>query len=89
MEVPESKVGRELRRNRARRADVIAALAKLLEDNGKSKRQSASQLAAQLIHAIYLSACREWLESPSPDPKDGLKRFDALLGLAAAGFERP
>ena len=85
MEVPESEVGRELNRNRARRANVIAALAKLME-NGKLKGKDA-RLAAQLVHAIYLSASREWLESPAPDPKEGLRRFDALLGLAAAGFD--
>lgn len=87
MEVPEREVGRELRRNRARRSEIIASLTKLIENDRKPKRQG-SVLAAQLVHAIYLSASREWLESPSPDPKDGLKRFDALLNLAAAGFDR-
>jgi AcrR family transcriptional regulator len=81
MEVSDSEVGRELRRNRARRASVIAALARLLEANTKEER-----VAAQLVHAIYLSACREWLEAPAPDPKEGLKRLDSLIRLAAAGF---
>jgi len=88
MEVPESEVGRELRRNRARRTEVIAALTRLLAQGGKRKREGSARLAAQLVHAIYLSACREWLESPSPDPKEGLKRFGALLSLAASGFDR-
>lgn len=88
MEVSESEVGRELRRNRARRAEVLAALTKLFENERRDKRYPSPKLAAQLVHAIYLSACREWLESPSPDPKDGLKRFDSLLCLAAAGFDR-
>jgi AcrR family transcriptional regulator len=86
MEVSENEVGPELQRNRSRRANVIAALAKLLESGSNKKAQSA-RLAAQLVHAIYLSACREWLEASAPDPKEGLKRFDALLGLAAEGFD--
>jgi AcrR family transcriptional regulator len=84
MEVADSEVGRELRRNRARRASVIAALTRLLEANMKDER--SARPAAQLVHAIYLSACREWLEQPAPDPKEGLKRLDSLLRLAAAGF---
>jgi hypothetical protein len=44
-------------------------------------------LAAELVHAIYLSASREWLEASAPDPRVGLRRFDALLTLAAKGFD--
>ena len=84
MEVPEDEVGRELRQNRARRARVIAALADLLDANKRGGRPS--RLAAPLVHAIYLSACREWLEAPTPDPKEGLKRLESLLRLAATGF---
>ncbi|MDF2116585.1 TetR/AcrR family transcriptional regulator [Roseiarcaceae bacterium H3SJ34-1] len=84
MEVPDDEVGRELTRNRSRRARVIAALAKLLDANKQGC--SPDRHAAQLVHAIYLSACREWLEAPAPDPKEGLKRLDNLLRLAAAGF---
>jgi len=86
MEVSENEVGPELQRNRSRRANVIAALAKLLE-SGSNKRGQGARLAAQLVHAIYLSACREWLEASAPDPKEGLKRFDALVSLAAEGFD--
>lgn len=85
MAANEADVGPEARRNRARRKELIAALAALI-DPRDGKRASA-RLAAELVHAIYLSACREWLESTTPDPREGLKRFDALLRLAAAGFE--
>jgi AcrR family transcriptional regulator len=89
MEVSDCEVGRELRRNRARRSEVIASLTKIFEEawSGQRQKSSASKLAAQLVHAIYLSASREWLESPSPDPKEGMKRFESLLTLAASGFD--
>ncbi len=45
------------------------------------------KLAAKLVHAIYLSACREWLETPAPDPRVGISRLAALLKLAAVGFD--
>jgi hypothetical protein len=54
---------------------------------GTTRKKEAAQLAAELVHAIYLSASREWLESSAPDPRVGLRRFDALLSLAAKGFD--
>lgn len=88
MEVNPADVGPEARRNRARRAELIDAIAKLFMDRGPSatRKKAAAQLAAELVHAIYLSASREWLESSTPDPRLGLRRFDALLSLAAKGF---
>jgi AcrR family transcriptional regulator len=89
MEVDPSAVGPEARRNRARRAELVDAIAKLFIDHGPSatRKQEAAQTAAKLVHAIYLSASREWLESSAPDPRVGLRRLDALLKLAAKGFD--
>jgi AcrR family transcriptional regulator len=89
MEVNPADVGPEARRNRARRAELIGAIAKLFMDRGPGamQKKAAAQLAAELVHAIYLSASREWLESNAPDPRLGLRRFDALLSLAAKGFD--
>jgi AcrR family transcriptional regulator len=89
MEVNPAEVGVEARRNRSRRGELIAAIAKLFMDRGPgtARKTEAAQLAAELVHAIYLSASREWLESSAPDPRVGLRRFDALLNLAAKGFD--
>ena len=89
MEVDPSAVGPEARRNRARRAELVGAVAKLFTNNGPTatRTKRAAHLAAELVHAIYLSASREWLESNAPDPRVGLRRLDALLKLAAKGFD--
>ncbi len=89
MEVNPSEVGPEAQRNRARRAELIGAIANLFMEHGPSARRkkTAAHLAAELVHAIYLSASREWLESNAPDPRVGLRRFDTLLKLAAMGFD--
>jgi AcrR family transcriptional regulator len=89
MEVNPAEVGPEARRNRARRVELIDAIAKLFMDRGPvtTRKTEAAQLAAELVHGIYLSASREWLESSAPDPRVGLRRFDALLSLAAKGFD--
>ena len=85
MEVNPSAVGPEARRNRARRGELVGALAKLFMEHGPNatRKEAAALVAAELVHAIYLSASREWLESSAPDPRVGLRRFDALLSLAA------
>ena len=64
MEVDPSAVGPEARRNRARRAELVGVIAKLFVDHVPSaiRKQGTAQMAAELVHAIYLSASREWLE---------------------------
>ena len=75
--------------NRARRTELIGAVAKLFMEHGPgaTRTKEAAQLAAELVHAIYLSASREWLESSAPDPRIGMRRFDALLKSAERGFD--
>jgi hypothetical protein len=84
-----SEVGPEARRNRARRAELLADLQDIFERApGQGQDSAPPKLVAELVHAIYLSANRQWLESATLDPVAGLKRLDELLRLAAGGFER-
>lgn len=84
-----SEVGPEARRNRARRAELLADLQDIFERAaGQGRRPAPPKLLAELVHAVYLSANRQWLESSTLDPVAGLKRLDGLLRLAAGGFER-
>lgn len=88
MGAADEQVGPEARRHRERRDEVVAELRKLISANTRTPGRSASnvQLTAELVHAIYLSASREWLELTDLDPKLGLRRFSELLDLAATGF---
>jgi AcrR family transcriptional regulator len=88
MAVKNSEVGPEARRNRERRKEVISDLMGIIEANSEPRSSSASlELSANFVHAIYLSACREWLESTAPDARVGLEDFDSLLKIAMLGLD--
>jgi hypothetical protein len=60
----------------------------IIEAEREPRSSSPSlELAANFVHAIYLSACREWLESTAPDARVGLEDFDSLLKIAMLGLE--
>ena len=82
-------VGPEARRHRERRDKVVAELRKLIAEHVRTSHpiNSNVQLTADLIHAVYLSTSREWLEHEVLDPRKGLRRFSQLLDLAAMGFK--
>ena len=85
-----SEVGPEARRNRARRGEVIAELERMFEQAPRKARLAASpKQCAELVHIIYLTAHRIWLESGTLDPAAGLKTLEQHLRLAATGFDRP
>ncbi|MBV8538240.1 MAG: hypothetical protein JO128_21765, partial [Alphaproteobacteria bacterium] len=86
-----SEVGPEARRNRARRGEVIAELQQMFEEApGRARRGSAAaKQCAELVHMIYLTAHRVWLESAALDAAAGLKTLDGLLRVAANGFDPP
>jgi len=89
MGVRPSEVGPEARRNRARRGEVISELQRLFDQAGKVPRGAAAKQCAELVHIIYLTANRIWLESATLDPAAGLKTLDSLLRVAANGFDPP
>ena len=88
MGVKPEDVGPEARRHRARRIDLVSELRTIVADeiarNGDASAQA--QLIADLIHSIYLSASRQWLEASELDASKGLHQFAKLLDLAARGF---
>ena len=89
MGVRPSEVGPEARRNRARRAELIAELQRMFEQvPGRARRGTEAREFAALVHAIYLTANCIWLESPTLDPAAGLRTLDQHLRLAARGFDR-
>ena len=90
MGVRPSEVGPEARRNRARRAELLAELQRIFEQvRGRGRRVASPKLLAELVHVIYLTANRLWLESPTLDPAAGLKTLESLLRVAANGFDPP
>jgi AcrR family transcriptional regulator len=90
MAVKNAEVGPEARRNRDRRKEVIRDLIKIIKAEREPGSSSPSpELAAKFVHAIYLSACREWLESTKPDARRGLEELDSLLKVAMLGLDSP
>jgi AcrR family transcriptional regulator len=88
MAVKNAEVGPEARRNRDRRKEVISDLIKIVKAEREPRSSSPPlELAANFVHAIYLSACREWLESTAPDARAGLESLDSLLKIAMSGLD--
>ena len=89
MAVKPEDVEVEARRHLERRFEVRAELAKIIAAHSSSRatRSARPELIAKLIHALYLSANREWLETEELNAASGLRRFAELLDLAAAGFQ--
>jgi len=82
--------GPESKHQRNRRAQIVEALSDLLQEEYKSRSCDLNPgLAADLIHSIYLSASREWLESEIINETEGVERLRKLLELAADGFAPP
>jgi len=88
MATDEAEIGPEAQRNRARRLELITALTALIDRQKAALDGFSAALVAELVHAIYLSTARAWLETDQPDPKDGLKRLAGLMEMAASGFAR-
>jgi len=88
MGVRPEDVGPEARRHRARRIELVSELRTIVaNDLAHCKDTDAqAQLIADLIHAIYLSASRQWLEANELDAVKGVNQFARLLDLAARGF---
>ncbi|HTY66362.1 MAG TPA: TetR/AcrR family transcriptional regulator [Alphaproteobacteria bacterium] len=89
MGVRSSEVGPEARRNRARRGEVIAELQRMFEEAGRVPHGATAKECAELVHVIYLTANRIWLESATLDAGAGLKTLGQHLRLAANGFDPP
>lgn len=89
MAVRPEDVGMEARRHLERRGEVVVELAKIIAAHASARtaRSANPHLVARLIHAIYLSANRAWLESEALNAAQGLRRFSELFDLAAAGFQ--
>lgn len=88
MAADETEIGPEAQRNRARRVELITVLTELVDRQKAHLNGFSSALAAELVHAIYLSTARAWLETDQPDPKEGLQRLARLIEMAATGFVR-
>ena len=78
-------------RFRNRRQSVVCELQRMVERRqvvGEIDSTCDAALVAQLIHDIFLSENRQWLESPEPEINFGVERLRALLALAIGGCFR-
>lgn len=74
------------RQVKQRRADMVQELARIIADGRRVPARREDEMAAQMVHALYLTAARQWLESPKPRLADGLAHFRELVGAAAKGL---
>ena len=78
-------------RFRNRRQSVVSEIQCMVERRqvvGEIDSTCDAALVAQLIHNIFLSENRQWLESPEPQTDLGVERLRALLKLAIGGCFR-
>ena len=78
-------------RFRNRRQSVVSEIQRMVERRqvvGEIDSTCDAALVAQLIHNIFLSENRQWLESPEPQTDLGVERLRALLKLAIGGCFR-
>ena len=78
-------------RFRNRRQSVVSEIQLMVERRqvvGEIDSTCDAALVAQLIHNIFLSENRQWLESPEPQTDLGVERLRALLKLAIGGCFR-
>jgi len=78
-------------RFRNRRQSVVSEVQRIVERRqavGEIDSTCDAALVAQLMHNIFLSENRQWLESPEPEINFGVERLRALLTLAIGGCFR-
>jgi AcrR family transcriptional regulator len=81
--------GPEARRGRERRSSLVSDLGVIIQINQKNKKVAKDVVpseAAHLLHSLYVSDCRQWLEEEEPRVEVGLGRLKRLLALAVRGI---